>query len=94
MPEDASRATARPYTAKPSRCICWDAPKKPRSVYEKLLPDNSTDAELVTNMIRLALARGEHDKAREYSEKLLRVAPQCASWAGRDDRGRHGARRL
>ena len=45
--------------------------------YHKLLPDNSTDAELVTNMIRLALARGEHDQAREYSEKLLRLRPNA-----------------
>jgi tetratricopeptide (TPR) repeat protein len=46
-------------------------------LYHKLLPNNSTDAELVTNMIRLALARGEHDLAREYSEKLLRLRPNA-----------------
>jgi tetratricopeptide (TPR) repeat protein len=48
-----------------------------QEVYQKLLPDNSTDAELLTNMIRLALARAEHDKAREYSEKLLKLRPNA-----------------
>ena len=46
-------------------------------LYNKLLPDNSTDAELITNIIRVALDRGEHEKAREYSEKLLKLRPNA-----------------
>ena len=45
--------------------------------YQQLLPNNSSDAELITNMIRLALSQGEHDQAREYSEKLLRLRPNA-----------------
>ena len=45
--------------------------------YHKLLPNNSADAELVTNVIRLALERKEYDKVREYSEKLLKLRPNA-----------------
>ncbi len=47
-------------------------------VYQKLLPNNSTDAELLTNMIGAGAELGENnDKVREYSEKLLRVRPNA-----------------
>ncbi len=45
--------------------------------YETLLPNNSNDAELITNMIGAAVALGQNEKVRDYSEKLLRVRPNA-----------------
>ena len=44
-------------------------------LYLKLLPANGSNPELLTNMIGLAVARGEDAKAREYCDKLLKVRP-------------------
>ena len=44
-------------------------------LYTKLLPSNGGNAELLTNMIGLALGKSEDVKVREYSEKLLKVRP-------------------
>ncbi len=49
----------------------------------KLLPTNGANAELLTNMIGLALELGDDDKVREYSEKLLRVKPGSRVGPGR-----------
>src|SRR5258708_19102086 len=44
-------------------------------LYLKLLPANGSNADLLTNVIGLTLARGEDAKTREYCEKLLRLRP-------------------
>ena len=62
--------------------------------YVKLLPANGANAELLTNMIGLALKLGDDAKVREYCEKLLRVRPGARAALGRTGRSRHRARRL
>ncbi len=44
-------------------------------LYLKLIPANGSNADLLTNVIGLTLARGEDAKTREYCEKLLRLKP-------------------
>src|SRR5258708_37247802 len=46
-------------------------------LYLKLLPANGSNADLLTNVIGLTLARGEDAKTREYCEKLLRLRPRA-----------------
>src|SRR5579864_5925768 len=41
-------------------------------LYTKLLPANGANAELLTNMVALALAQADDGKVREYCEKLLK----------------------
>ncbi|MBV9771718.1 MAG: tetratricopeptide repeat protein, partial [Bryobacterales bacterium] len=44
-------------------------------LYEKLLPENSSDAELLTNLIGVALAQMQYEKVRGFSDKLLELSP-------------------
>ena len=46
-------------------------------IYRKLLPGNASSEELLMNLIALAAARHEDQKIREYSERLLKIHPQC-----------------
>src|SRR5258706_2705542 len=41
----------------------------------KLIPANGSNADFLTNVIGLTLARGDDAKTREYCERLLRVCP-------------------
>jgi len=44
-------------------------------LYTKLLPANGANADLLANMIGLALKQGDDAKVRDYCDKLLRVKP-------------------